>query len=272
MDRLLVGYARMPDHPAKLRLLRGLSRVLNYRPQLRLPGGARIALATDDYIGWSLIKEGGYEPQSLALARRLLAESPGSFIDVGANIGLFTLVAASVPGTTVVAIEPDCENCSHLRTNIRLNAFANVTIFNGAVGKQTDISAIAARSANNAGSVFTSNGVGEPSLVRDWVPTLTLEHVLASLLAGKERPVLMKLDIEGGESDALAGLAWSDAHRPQNIIFEYNALSAERWRSFEAMRGFFADHGYWLQTVTGVPIEQNTPLPEDNVWASEVRP
>jgi FkbM family methyltransferase len=271
-DHLLVGYARMPDHPAKLRMLRGLSRTFNPRPELRLPGGARIVIGTDDYIGWSLIKEGGYEPQSLALATHLLAQMPGPFVDVGANVGLFTLVAASIPGTRVVAIEPDCDSCARLRANIRLNGFSNITIFNGAVGKETGVVAIEARSANNAGSLFTSNRVGEPSSVRDWVPMLTLEHVLASVLAGKGRPVLMKLDIEGAEPDALAGLAWSGAHRPRNIIFEYNTLSARAWGSFDGMRAFFVEQGYGLQTVTGAPIAQSTPLPEDNVWAREVGP
>jgi FkbM family methyltransferase len=260
----------MPDHPAKLRLIRGLMRLLNPCPQLRLPGGARIAIDGDDYIGWSIIQDGAYEPQSLALAMRLLAEAPGPFVDVGANVGLFTLVAAAIPGTTVVAIEPDCENCARLRGNVRLNGFGNVKIFNGAVGSRTGIAVIAARSANNAGSRFTlSAAIGTPVSDHDWVPLLTLDQVLTSLLAGKKRPVLMKLDIEGAEPDALAGLDWSAARRPRNIIFEYNNLSAEAWGSFHEMQTFFGERRYALHSVAGAPVAGHIALPEDNIWASD---
>ena len=274
-DRLLVGYARMPEHPSKLRLLRFLGRTLNPRPILRQRNGALLEIALDDFIGWSLIRHGHYEPETLALADQLLSKRPGIFVDVGANVGLFTVALGSIPDTTVIAIEPDCSNCAQLRHNLELNGLTNVHVFNGGVARDAAIASIAKRSRNNAGSAYTQlHSLNEPdpaasSGARDWVPLLRLEQVLASITPAGPRPELITLYIEGAEFEALSGLDWNGPHRPYNVIFEHNALSESSWGSFEIMSEFFAARGYSLFTVDGKKLE-GMPALEDNVWAREV--
>ena len=65
--------------------------------------------------------------------QKILAERlhPGMvFYDLGANIGLFTLLAARLVGDSgkVFSFEPDPENAARLRRNIQRNGFANVTV------------------------------------------------------------------------------------------------------------------------------------------------
>src|SRR6266446_4332287 len=70
-----------------------------------------------------------YEPE-LAYLEKVL--SPGKvFIDVGANFGVYTLVASKLAGAAgkVIAIEPTAQSFAVLRQNIALNHFANVRAF-----------------------------------------------------------------------------------------------------------------------------------------------
>ena len=270
-DRVLVGYARMPDHPFKLRLLRAFARSFNPKPMVRLPGGNLLRIAPDDYIGWYIIKHGDYEPQTVALAARILSQTQGCFVDVGANVGLFTLAVCGIQGVNVVAIEPDCENCARLRENVSLNKAVNVRIFNGGVSSNVGVAAISARTKGNSGSVFTSDrsDVGEAN--QDWAPMLRLEQVLSWLMPSGLPLLLIKLDIEGAERDALDGIDWDGPWKPRNLIFEYNALSAEAWGSSRDMSVFFADRGYELFDVAGSPFDPDAALIEDNIWARDLR-
>ena len=58
------------------------------------------------------------------------------FYDLGANIGLFTLLAARLVGGTgkVFSFEPDSENATRLRRNIERNGFTNVTVVDAGAG------------------------------------------------------------------------------------------------------------------------------------------
>jgi tRNA G37 N-methylase Trm5 len=53
-------------------------------------------------------------------------------VDAGANIGIFTLLAAK-KARTVIAIEPDPENFEYLKENVRLNKAGNVVLINKAL-------------------------------------------------------------------------------------------------------------------------------------------
>src|SRR5258706_12505611 len=70
-----------------------------------------------------------YEPE-LAYLEKVL--SPGKiFIDVGANFGVYTLVASKLAGAAgrVIAIEPTPQSFARFRQNIALNQFSNVGAF-----------------------------------------------------------------------------------------------------------------------------------------------
>lgn len=195
-----------------------------------------------------------------------MREAPGLFVDVGANLGLFTLNIATLPGTTVLAIEPDCAICTALRSNIALNKLENVRVFNGGVGATHDVLPIAARSENNAGTTFTGLS-GEQRA--NWVPVLPLDTIIESIIGKEARPRLMKMDIEGAEKAALDGIDWLGPLRPQNIILEFNIYSAAGWDSFGAMRDFFVGRGYSLHSVDGNALEHDCRLGdliEDNIW------
>jgi FkbM family methyltransferase len=116
-------------------------------------------------------------------------------IDVGANIGSYTVLASSVVGTRVLAIEPDPNTMSHLKRNLTANQVNHLV--------QTEEVAIGASLGTvqfTIGQDTTNQVSRDPSVASRSVKLTTLDLLLA-----QEEPVFIKLDVEGYEPEALAG-------------------------------------------------------------------
>lgn len=117
------------------------------------------------------------------------------FVDVGANIGAYTLLASGVAGACTIACEPSPSTFTSLRQTLRINNLEDkATALNCAVGART-------------GHLFLTEGLGtENHLVAEagngaiQVPVKTLDELLAD-----QRPALLKIDVEGFEADVLEG-------------------------------------------------------------------
>jgi len=124
------------------------------------------------------------------------------FIDGGANIGLFTLVAAKQVGPLgrVIAVEPG-PVCSSLERNVELNLFDNVDIVQVALGSTSSVRTLTVFEGDCAGlSSFAPGITGGVSMD---VPVRRLDDLVPPELVRRVR--LVKLDLEGAEVDALRG-------------------------------------------------------------------
>lgn len=157
-----------------------------------------------DHAHAGLILRGTLEPPVQEALRRLLA--PGAtFYDVGANVGFFTLLGARLvgPGGRVVAFEPLPAGARAVARNARLNGFAHVQVREQAVGGRggrARLLVVGERSWSHLDST------GRHADVRD---ELEVDVVaLDELVGGGELPApdVIKLDVEGAELDALAGM------------------------------------------------------------------
>jgi FkbM family methyltransferase len=240
------------------------------RIKMRHAGGAVIAVDPEDYIGWAVFRTGSYEPESLALAMKIMAAEPGLFVDVGANFGWYTCAVASIAGTNVIGIEPDAENCAALRANIDRNGLRNVVVFHGAVGAQSALLAMSRRSPGNSGTVTVAAGRPAPRSGVYWVGSTTLQALLNALVQPQARPVLIKIDVEGFEPEVLNGLDFAGPFRPKNVLIECDCtLGAAAWGSYEKFAAFFTQRGYEVLDVTGRPFTGDGPLLEENAWARD---
>jgi len=125
---------------------------------------------------------------------------PGATVyDVGANVGLYTLLAARLVGAagTVVAYEPAAAIADVLERNVRLNGFATIRVRRVAVGAAAGEAALVTREVETGATVVEGEGG-----IR--VPVVCLDDELA---AGLPAPDVVKIDVEGGELDVLAGMA-----------------------------------------------------------------
>jgi FkbM family methyltransferase len=131
--------------------------------------------------------------------RGLPSEAGGDVVDIGANIGAFTLDAASrYPAATVHAYEPDPRTCALLRRNVEANGLASrVRIWNEAVAGESGT----LRLWRGDGSIAASAHLrGAARGVPCDVPAVTLQ-TLVSRTTG--RVGVLKMDCEGAEADIL---------------------------------------------------------------------
>jgi FkbM family methyltransferase len=270
LDAALMAYGRSFEHPCKIRFVRWLARTLaGGRIKMRHVGGAIIAIDPEDYIGWAIFRTGSYEPESLALALKIMAAEPGLFVDVGANFGWYSCAVASIAGAKVIGIEADAENCAALRANIDRNGLRNVVVFHGAVGAQPGLLPMSRRSPGNSGTVAVVAGGPAPG-GGYWVGSTRLQDLLYALVQPAARPVLIKIDVEGFEPQVLDGLDFAGPFRPKNILIECDrTLGAAAWGSYGNFAAFCTQRGYDVFDVTGRPFTGDAPLLEENAWARD---
>lgn len=147
---------------------------------------------------------------------------PGDlFIDVGANVGSYT-VLASATGADVVSFEPVPAAFGVLRDNVNLNQPAGrVEVHNAAVGAAAGELLMTADKDTMNRVVGTAPAPGE-AVAR--VPTVRIDDITG---VSDKRPCVLKIDVEGYESQVLAGAAGLLASgRVQAAIVELNGSGA----------------------------------------------
>ena len=202
--------------------------------------GARVRVDLDTAHGRRLYAYGFCEPAARAL--RLLARPGDVVLDGGANIGLFTVLAATCVGPEgrVVACEPAPATMALLRENVERNALSQVALCEAALA---DAPGRLVLRVFDPGSGFSSfapadaAGAGEVE-----VDVTTLDDVAGELL---DRVTLVKLDVEGAELRALRGAAGLLAGPRPDFIVELEAEHLARQDSSVAdVQALFEDAGY----------------------------
>ncbi len=161
-------------------------------------GGYSISIDTKDTdFAPGILFNRDYEPHVRAAIRRLF--KPGeTFVDVGANIGCISLLAASIAGPEgrVIAIEPNPNNLQRLYAGIVLNGFGNVKVMAYAVSDRATTFSLGGGTSNT--TVTAARGVDTATMfAQAIVPDVELAHL--------PRLDFLKIDIEGHEPHALAG-------------------------------------------------------------------
>ena len=136
---------------------------------------------------------GTYEVDHIAALAQFVR--PGAVVyDVGANVGYYTLALSTLVGDSghVYCFEPDARNAFMLRRHIQMNNLRNVTFVQAAVSRSSGLVGFGGR---GEGAKISS----ESSYL---LPSISLDSFLA---VGNPSPSFIKIDIEGGECDALAG-------------------------------------------------------------------
>src|ERR1700730_752851 len=190
-----------------------------YRDQVELVRLPRFSLfaSNDDLAVGRHVVGGAYEPKIAEVFYRHV--KPGmSVVDIGANIGYFTMLLASLvePSGLVMAVEPNPENIKLLRASRRVNGCDQVLVIQAAAGRQTGLLALNVSHSNGMTGELPDN-VDAVFAARP-VPCFALDAILP-----KDRPInLVKIDAEGAELNALIGLSGTiDRDRPV-IVSEFS--------------------------------------------------
>ena len=232
--RLLAMYYRRSADPSTGDAPRG--RYWHYRAarliqRLRLKDTARVRLRDvlvdvdllDSRSTWVMNEVLHPAPEASAI-RSLLG--PGdTFIDIGANHGSYSLMAASaVKAGRVLAFEPQPRLAALLRRSFEANGFAHAQVFEVACAdREGEATFYVPRTMSGMGGLYEtfSGGRGRRNFT---VPLRRLDD----LLAGGDLPgrVAIKLDVEGSELSALRGAREFLRERLPLILMELNPSSA----------------------------------------------
>jgi FkbM family methyltransferase len=205
-----------------------------------LDGGGSVGVDLRTPHGRRWFAYGFCEPAARAM-RSLLR--PGDvMIDAGANIGLFTVLAAARVGShgRVIACEPSTATMQLLRDNVARNGFGWVELQEVALAEQPGRLEM---QVFEPGSGFSSFAPAETSRAsRIEVEVTTLDRVAGPLL---ERTRLVKLDVEGAELRALRGAgALLERARPDFIVELEPEHLDRQGSSLADVQELFRDAGY----------------------------
>jgi FkbM family methyltransferase len=164
-------------------------------------GRARILADLRTALGLALYRY-GFQCPEIELVRRVLR--PGdTFVDGGANVGLFTLVAARCVQATgrVLCFEPASVTRSILMRNVALNDYPWIDVRGDALGESAGRGTLLSFVGDGAGLSSFAPAVTEGGLYEP-VSITTLDDALGADIGAVR---LVKLDLEGSEVRALRG-------------------------------------------------------------------
>ena len=187
-----------------------------------LKNGLRIFVSKGDDLSRWLRSYGAYELETSQIIREY--SKPGQvFMDVGANMGLFSLEAAQILNLPVISFEPNPKIADLFTRSIKINGVEkNVRLFQVAVSDETCRATFVEHPSNKGGSALEVSGEAqEGSRYEVGVEKLDAYGLFQDHLAGLGLNVgLIKMDVEGAEERALRGMAdLLKTHKP-NIIVE----------------------------------------------------
>ncbi len=147
------------------------------------------------------------EPQTVEWIEREALKG-GIFFDVGANIGAYSLIAGAL-GMNVYAFEPATYNAATLEDNAELNKLSEtVRVLPIALGATTKLGAFTVLDSTSGSSRGFYNEAGEYHLSTEGAKTravIALRLDDAIQLLGLPIPGAIKIDVDGGELEVVAG-------------------------------------------------------------------
>lgn len=213
----------------------------------RAKAGFRIHAKPREFQEGRILFFGVWEPTITAWFQRLLR--PGDVVlDVGANLGYFTLLSSRLVGSTghVFAVEPGRRNRERLTGNLQLNGARNVTVLPYGAWDAADRAVLRTK---KGGSGTATLGVVEHSVREEACELVRLDEVVPREYWPRVK--LIKIDVEGAEYRALHGLLpILHAAPAASIICEVNPDGEAQFGNSPAeLCELLADMGFTIYTL-----------------------
>lgn len=201
----------------------------------------RVRVYPDWPYSWTAIYVRLTEYDDMMFTLRYLR--PGdAFIDVGANIGFYSLLASSAnAGAPVLAIEPHPVASGRLRENARLNSFRKIHVREAAAGEKGG-TAMLTTDLVDQNRIRTAEGGSGHSIT---VPVVTVDGELADLGIEPASVAMVKVDAEGFEANVLSGARrLLDAEPGPVWMVELTGLGTRYGSDDAAVHAIFRECGY----------------------------
>jgi FkbM family methyltransferase len=237
-------------------------------------GGKLLVSSNDRSLMPELVISGFYD---IALTKYIIKQiKPGNFVvDIGANLGYFTILLAYMVGAEgkVIAFEADDENVTLIQENVSVNYLNDhVKIINKAVySENTTISFFATENFKGNGSIYKHDeaylsNFGNENIVENKIEAVKLDHLLGSL----KTIDFIKIDIEGGEYHALKGMSsLMENEIIKSMIFEFNKkmLRQDVSKLYQLIQNWLIDYYLFFLTDEGdeVPVSIDEVFSRDSI-------
>lgn len=179
-----------------LDLFKKVKRIVNYE-------GIILELRLDDWIQENIYFIRNYEKAELTIFKNVLKKED-LFIDIGANFGLYSLIASKIVSDegSVICFEPFSTNYNVLKKNVALNNISNIKLENKAVGEVNTKTNIyyndVEKNLGMATLIYNENSRKEE------VEIISLDSYVE--LNSINRINVIKIDVEGFEYNVLKGM------------------------------------------------------------------
>lgn len=203
-------------------------------------GGARMRFNTPNRnTAWRVETLFTKEPDTIAW---IIGFREGEiFLDVGANVGMYSIFAAATRGVTVYAFEPESQNYALLNRNIFDNGLANrVSAFCIALSDQTRIHRLylskfqAGGSCHNFGESVDHEGLPLVSPFVQGCLSATVDALVAQ--GAMPLPNYIKIDVDGIEPKIIAGARETlREQRLHSVLIEINTNLESHWEIIDQM-------------------------------------
>ena len=194
------------------------------------------------------VKRDAYEPNVTAVFVDRLR--PGmNVLDIGANIGWYTMLSASLvgPSGSVTAIEPNPESAKLLEASRRANSFDNVTVLQVAAGREAGLLVL----HGSYGDAMTLAAPADAAALTDatTVPSFKLDD----LIPHDKKIDLVKIDVQGAEYNALLGTSALIKRCRPTIVSEFSPTMMPGISGVDGRQylRFLLDFGYKVAVIEG---------------------
>lgn len=164
----------------------------------------KINLNLSDHIHQQIYFLNYYDKRGILFIKQFLKEGY-TFIDIGANIGCYSLIAAKYVGKKgrVICFEAIKETYNSLNENIKINNLENTYVFNNAIYNRNQKLTLHVANKYNSGMSSIHNHSSEAGITQQ-CEAITLDDFISK--NETKRIDLIKIDIEGAEIYALQGM------------------------------------------------------------------
>jgi FkbM family methyltransferase len=168
--------------------------------------GVKVDFLIDSSGEFLMLKDFIGEENILKTFLSMVEKKSKVIYDLGAHVGLYTLLAAKVGGDkTIISFEPEPKSYEKLNKNIELNKLRNVKTFNIAL---SDYNGKTTLNINKMGLASGGHNIAPTGEKKGWrrksIEVRRLEDLIAE--EGLPKPDLIKIDIEGAELNAIKGM------------------------------------------------------------------
>jgi FkbM family methyltransferase len=223
--------------------------------------GILIGLNPFSYIDKRLIGGQDFDKEVSDLIGQTLQRG-GFFLDVGANIGYFSLLAARMPNVQVISFEPSPRELRRLYHNIYLNKFTNITVFPYGLSDTHSTADFYLFSMLNPGG--NSLVIHDEYSMKVTCQLVPFDMIMPAVFLDAVK--LCKIDVEGFELFVLRGMSRSIKFM-RNAVFIVEIIPAYMKKAgYEPgeVYDFFAQHGYQPQYGISALREWNEIFTRDN--------